>query len=234
MGWLWITLTVICLVVIIYGVLETKTFVWISGAIGAIVFITCYFAIPVHGYMEVSSVHWFWTVDIYEFKPCKHYDTTGRCSSQWRAEQAAENAIPRGAYNIHIDVTRRSETVTDRTWTDNNGHHHEETHTEYYYYGEYTYTIDEWEKSGEANAVGNDKNPHEPERPYPTTAPDILGEHKCGAGHTEEYSVTGYVDGELHTYWLNKSDWEKINENDEFGYSKFRFGDKIWGLEIAQ
>ena len=234
-------LGIICILIFLCGLvlviegfhLEAKAFV-IGGIISALFGIVCFFAVPVVGYMKVDSTHWFWSVDIYEFKPCEHSGSTYHCDTEYRAEKLAKESIPNEAYNINIEIIRKKETTVESEWVDENGFSHELKRTDWYYYGEYSYTINEWTHSGEVTAVGNNKEPYEPARPYDTTAPDIIGERKCGEGHHEAYTVTGVVDDKIHTYSLSKEDWERINTGDEFEYEKFRFGEKIWGLNIAQ
>ena len=205
-----------------------------GGIIVCLTGIICFFAVPVTGYMKVESTHWNWTVDIYTYRAVNESGKTGEKSSYFGAKQAAERCIPVNAYDVDITINSGSHEVVDKKWTDDNGHTHKETHTEHYYYARYTYTINKWEKTSEVNSFGKDKNPYEPERPYDITAPDVLGNHKCGAGHNETYTVTGIVDGEIKTYTVSKFDWEQIGNNDDFGYKKFRFGKEIWDLQIAQ
>lgn len=207
---------------------------FISGVVIFLIGAICFFAVPITGYMEVESTHWRWTVDVYTYLAVNKSDETGHKSSGLTAKRAAENAIPDGAYNVNIETHSGSRTVTDDEWKDADGKTHKHTHKEYYYWSTYSYTINEWTKTKEVVAVGKDKNPYEPERPYDTVASDELGNKKCQDGHNEYYSVTGNVDGETKTYDVSKSDWEKINDNDEFAYRKYRFGDEIFDLEIAQ
>ena len=231
----WIILMIIFIVaaVILY-IMDIHISLPIISASLSIIMLICFFAVPVKGYMEVESTHWYWTVDIFTYKPVNKSGRTGHKSFRSSAERAAERDIPEGAYNISIDTHSGSKTVVDREWKDEQGHTHKDTHTEHYYYATYSYTIDQWVKTREVSSCGRDKNPYEPERPFDTTAPDVLGNQKCGAGHHEEYKVTGYVNGEIVTYSVSKGDWEQINDTDEFGYTKFRFGDEIWDLKLAR
>lgn len=61
-----------------------------------------------------------------------------------------------------------------------------------------------------------------------------LGDRCYSDGHHEAYYVYGYVNNEYMRYEIPKDKWEVMTEHDEFSYSKFRFGKKIWNLEIAQ
>lgn len=207
---------------------------FISGAVIFIVGAICFFAVPITGYMEVESTHWRWTVDVYTYSAVNKSDSTGHKSSGWMAEKAAEEAIPDGAYNINIETHSGSRTVTDSEGKDADGKTYKQTHKEYYYWSTYSYTVEEWVKTEEVVATGKDKNPYEPERPYDTVAPDELGNKKCPSGHNEYYSVTGKVEKETKTYDISKSDWERISDTDEFTYCKYRLGDEIFDLEIAQ
>lgn len=209
----------------------------ISFVSGIVIFITgaiCYFAVPITGYMEVESTHWRWTVDVYTYSAVNKSKETGRKSTQFSAETAAKELFPDNAYNRDIEMHSGSKTVTDREWTDEKGNRHKDTHKEYYYYATVKYTVDEWVKTSEVVSSGNDKEPYEPERPYDTTAPDEVGNKKCPDGHNEYYSVTGKVEEEIKTYDISKSDWERISDTDEFTYRKYRLGDEIFDLEIAQ
>ena len=238
----WIGLIVIGIVLIIGAftvgdyipVTDGAAYMCVVGVIASLAGIICFFVVPVHGYMEVDSIHWNWSVDIFTYSAVRESDRTGHRYTRSGAEEEARGSIPTGAYDIHIETHSGSREVVDREWKDENGNTHKETHKEYYYYADYSYTIDKWIKTSEVSVCGRDKNPYEPERPFDTTAPDVLGNQKCGMGHNELYTVTGLVDGEMHTYNISRSDWEHINENDEFGYKKYRFGDTIWDLQIAQ
>lgn len=238
----WIVIVIIGIIAMVVApfvedyikITNSGTISFISGIVMFITGAICYFAVPITGYMEVDSTHWRWTVDVYTYSAVNKSDKTGHKSSGWMAESAAENAIPDGAYNINIETHSGSRTVTDSEWKDANGKTHKQTHKEYYYWSTYSYTINEWIKTKEVVATGKDKNPYEPERPYDTVAPDELGNKKCGNGHNEYYTVTGNVEGETKTYDISKSNWEKISDTDEFTYRKYRLGDKIFDLEIAQ
>ena len=153
---------------------------------------------------------------IYTYSAVNKSGKTGNRSTRHGAEFAAENAIPEKAYNVSISVYS---TVSDNVT---------------YYYAKYSYNVDQWIKTSEVSAFGNDKNPYEPERPYDTTATNVLGNSKCGCGHSEEYTVTGVVDGKKYTYNISKSDWESFYINAEFGYSKFRFGKELFNVDLAR
>lgn len=231
---LWIILMCICIIAAIYFFIYRDEVIACFAAGGALLFLILFFAIPVKGYMDVESTHWYWSVDILTYQQVNKSDRTGHRSSRSSAEMAAREDIPADAYNISIDTHPDSETVVDREWKDEQGRTHKDTHIEYYYYATYTYTVNQWVKTSEVSSCGRDKNPYEPERPFDTTAPDVLGNQKCGSGHHEEYKVTGYVDEEIVTYSVSKSDWEQIKDTDEFGYTKFRFGNEVWNLKLAK
>jgi len=231
---LWIILMCICIIAAIYFFICNDEVITCFAAGGALIFLILFFAIPVKGYMDVESTHWYWSVDIFTYQQVNKSDRTGHRSSRSSAEMAAREDIPADAYNISIDTHSGSDTVVDREWKDEQGRTHKDTHTEYYYYATYTYTVNQWVKTSEVSSCGRDKNPYEPERPFDTTAPDVLGNQKCGAGHHEEYKVTGYVNEEIVTYSISKSDWEQIKDTDEFGYTKFRFGNEVWNLKLAR
>lgn len=92
-----------------------------------------------------------------------------------------------------------------------------------------------WSYVSEISSCGNDKNPYESECGLPTSVENPeLGDKRRQVGHNEEYSASGSVDGKVLTYVIPKETWERISVGDEFGYTKFRFGKKIWGIEIAE
>lgn len=232
---IWIVLMLIFIVAAItLYIVDIHISLPIISASLSIIMLICFFAVPIKGYMDVESTHWHWSVDIFTYQPVNESGRTGHKSFRSSAERAARENIPTGAYNININTHSGSKTVVDREWKDERGHTHKDTHTEHYYYATYSYTINQWVKTSDVSTFGRDKNPYEPERPYDTTAPDVLGNKKCGIGHNEEYKVTGYVNGEIITYSISKSDWEKIGDTDEFEYTKFRFGDEIWNLKLAR
>lgn len=233
---IWIVIALLGIGITILGFSDDILPLIIGGIIVFIAAVCCFFFVPVSGYMEVESIHWNWTIDVFTFKEVSKSGRTGRKYSRYQAEEEAKRNIPANANagTINIETHSGSRTVTDEEWKDSDGRTHKRTHTEYYYYADYLYTVNEWVKTKELSAIGSDKSPYEPERIYDTTAPDELGNHKCGAGHNEYYTVTGIVDEESKTYNISKQDWEKMRESDEFSYKKFRFGKEIWDLQIAQ
>lgn len=231
---LWIILICICIIAAIFLFIHENEMIACFAAGGALLFLILFLAVPIKRYMEVESTHWYWSIDILTYQQVNKSDRTGHKSSRFSAERAAKENIPAEAYNIDIDTHSGSETVVDREWKDEQGRTHKDTHTEHYYYATYTYTINQWVKTGELLSCGNDKSPYEKERPFDTTAPNVLGNHKCGVGHHEEYKVTGYVNEEIVTYNISKSDWKQIKDTDEFSYKKYRFGHRIWDLKFAE
>lgn len=188
---LWIILVCICIIAAIFFFIRENEMIACFAAGGALLFLILFFVIPVKGYMNVESTHWYWSVDIFTYQQVNKSDRTGHRSSRSSAEMAAREDIPVDAYNISIDTHPGSDTVVDREWKDEQGRTHKDTHTEYYYYATYTYTVNQWVKTGELLSCGRDKNPYEKKRPFDTTAPNVLGNQKCGVGHHEEYKVTG-------------------------------------------
>lgn len=231
---LWIILSIFAIIILSYAFLSRNAIVGIISFVFLAVSIICFFAIPVKWYMDVQSTHWIWTVDIYTYQAVKKSNSTGHFSSRWQAEENVKNLIPQNAYNVKIDTHRKSEEIVDREWKDEQGHIHKQTHTEYLYYSTYSYTNNEWVRTSAVSATGNDKQPHEPVRPYDISVPDELGNRKCSPNHVEEYTVTGIVNGKSETFSISKANWEQIGNNDEFSYSKFRFGKTVWGLELAR
>lgn len=226
---LWLILIAISIVAIIYAIFSKNIPLGIAGGIICLIAVICFFAVPVRGYMDVDSTHWFWTVDVMQFKQINEYGTTGNHSSRSSAYDDAKRHIPSDAYNVSIDVDSH---IRTKTHTDQDGHSY--TTHETYYDADYSYWVDRWTKVSEVSVCGRDKEPYEPERPYPTEAPNTIGTFKCSAGHNEHYTVTGVVDGVTQTYDVKKSDWENISDYDEFSYKKFRFGDEIWDLQFAR
>lgn len=155
-------------------------------------------------------------MDVYTYSAVKESGRTTERYSRYSAENEADDSIPDDAYDVKITVHEHI--------LDDSPH----------YYAEYSYTIDEWVKTSEVSAFGNDRNPHEPDRPYNTDVPDVLGNNKCGYGHTEKYTVTGIADGKKYTYDISKSDWKSFYVNAEFGFSKFRFGKELFNVDLAR
>lgn len=213
---IWLIIAIIAAAGIVFAIANDQEAIGIISIIAAIASLICFFAIPIKGYMKVESIHWQWTVDIYTYSAVNKSGKTNEKGTRRIASAAAEDVIPENAYNIKIDVCSVSH---------DNGT---------YYYAKYSYTIDEWIKASEVSSFGNDKNPYEPERPYDTEAPDVLGNNKCGYGHTEKYTVTGVVDGKKYTYDISKSDWESFYVNAEFGFNKFRFGKELFNVDLAR
>lgn len=225
----WLILLGVCIAIAIVGAVRENLYAVIGGIIGCAIALSCFFLVPVKGYMDIESSHWFWTVDIEQYQQEKHHNSTGRHSTAFGARSAAESSIPADAYEVNIDTEYHTE---HRTKKDSDGNTHYETR--HYYTANYSYIVDRWKKTGEASASGKDKNPYEPERPYPIDSPSVLGTYRCPAGHNESYTVTGTVEGEIKTFDIDKTYWEQISDTDEFEYTKFRFGDKILDLKLAK
>ena len=206
---------------------------FITGIVLFLIGWICFFAIPIRGYMDVESIQWRWTVDIYTFQPVNENHNTGHYSTRYDVENAVNSSIPGEAYNVSTTIHSGSKDVVVREWKDSNGKVQKETRRENYYYASYSYTIDKWVKTAESVTSGNDKSPYE-DRPYETNVPCVIGNCKCGVGRSEEYFVHGIVEQKYETFAISKSDWERLSSNDEFSYSKYRFGDEIWGLQIAR
>ena len=213
---IWCILAVIAAAGIVFAVANDQEIIVLICAVILGISIICFFSIPVKGYMKVESIHWQWTVDVYTYSAVKKSGKTAERYLRYSAENEAYDSIPDGAYDVKITVHEHK--------SDDSSH----------YYAEYSYTIDEWVKTSEASAFGNDRNPHEPDRPYNTDVPDVLGNNKCGYGHTEKYTVTGITDGKKYTYDISKSDWESFYVNAEFGFSKFRFGKELFNVDLAR
>jgi hypothetical protein len=210
---IWCILAIIAAAGIVFAVANDQEIIVLICTVILGISIICFFSIPVKGYMKVESIHWQWTVDVYTYSAVKKSGRTTKRYLRYSAENAACDSIPDGAYDVKITV-----------YADNDS----------YYYAEYSYTIDEWVKTSEVSAFGNDRNPHEPDRPYNTDVPDVLGNKMCGYERTEKYTVTGIADGKKYTYDISKSDWESFYVNAEFGFSKFRFGKELFNVDLAR
>lgn len=222
---LWIVLMCICIIAAIYLAICGEDILTYFAAGGALLFLILFFAVPVKGYMDVETTHWYWTVDIMQYKQVSNHKSTGHHDYPEGARNEAKRNIPSDAYSISIMVEPRSETHHDddgNTWSTT------------YYVADYSYIVDRWVKVSEVSSCGNDKEPYEPERPYPSNVDNVLGNCKCAAGHSELYTVTGIVDNENKTYNVDKSDWNEIDNYDEFSYKKYRFGHRIWDLKFAE
>ena len=214
---IWLIIAIVAAAGIVFAIANDLEAIVILSIIAVIASLICFFAIPIKGYMKVESIHWQWTVDVYTYSAVNKSGKTSKKGTKRIASAAAENEIPENAYDIRIEIFSEYSSDTDTT----------------NYYAEYYYTVDEWVKTSEVSSFGSDKNPYEPERPYNTEAPDVLGNNKCGYDHTERYTVTGVVDGKKYTYDISKSDWESFYVNAEFEYSKFRFGKELFNVDLA-
>jgi hypothetical protein len=107
--------------------------------------------------------------------------------------------------------------------------------TYYEYYYQFTYNINQWHKVSECNQQGNDKSPYEPECDLSVEVNDPkLTDRKRQCGHNETYQVNGIQGDKVVTYNIPKDVWERVTTNDEISYKKFRFGDTIWDIKIAE
>ena len=205
----------------------------IVGAVLIIVpiLILIFICIPKKGYMKVDSTHWYWYVDVYKYKTVKEStwgseEFTSRYD--WFSERTPssydkDRSLPAGAYAVTYELKKyRSTSDSDGNTTD-------------YYRFKYTYDIDKWVFLRQLPSSGNDKDPHEHECDLPTDIerPNI-GDLKRQNGHTEEYSATGKVNGEIQTVWIPKWAWERLTENDEFSYKKSIFDKEVQDIQIAE
>lgn len=220
----WIILAVVFSILVVFVFLKTNkiiNIITISGTIGVIISVVCFIFIPIKGYMKVDKTHWYWTINIYTYEAVAKSGETNYRSYSKDAKNDAEKQIPKDAYNVNIIVDAKTVKNSDNI-------------SETRYIARFTYTIDEWIKTSEVQACGNDKNPYEPERPYGTESDSVIGNKKCQFGHDEIYTVSGYVEDEYLTFDISKDAWLSITDNDEFTYRKFRFGKNLISISIAQ
>lgn len=196
-----------------------------------IVSIIVFICIPKKGYMKVDSTHWYWYVDVYEYKTVTESTWgTEEFTSQydWFSERTPssydmERSLPAGAYAVSYELKKHHSYSNDKNTTTN------------YYRFYYTYDIDKWVKIKQLPKSGKDKNPCEPDCDLPTVIErQNIGDLKRQSGHTEEYSATGEVDGEIQTVFIPKWAWERLTENDEFSYKKSIFGKEVQDIQIAE
>lgn len=156
--------------------------------------------------MDVKSIHWYTTIDIYQYSPLEEKGRThGYAYTKSHAKEKAEDDIPDNAYDIEYEFHK-----------DDDGHH-----TVYY-----TYTINTWQKTGEVPLMGNDKNPVEAKCDLPTDILDPkIGDQKRQNGYSVRYSVTGTSNGEQVTFDIPKDIWERLTTNDELNYKTKGSGD---------
>lgn len=64
---IWCILSVIADAGIVFAVANDQKIIGIISGVILVISVTCFFAIPVKGYMKVESIHWQWTVDIYSY-----------------------------------------------------------------------------------------------------------------------------------------------------------------------
>ena len=164
--------------------------------------------------MDVKSIHWYTTIDIYQYGPIEEEGRTyGWYGFKGSAKEAAQEAIPNGAYDIEYTF-----------YKDENG----------YYTAYYSYTINTWQKTGEAPLMGNDKNPVEAECDLQTDILDPkIGDQKRQNGYSVRYSVTGISDGAQVTFDIPKDIWERLTTNDELNYKTRGSGDPF-EIRIAE
>ena len=197
----------------------------IVSALSLIIAGILYAAIPVKRYMKIKSMHWYWTITIYEYM-CVTDEVWGKeeftdryyLFSEREPSERDLEIVPDGAFNIHWSLEE---------YGYENG---KET-----YRFKYTYNIKRFVRVNELCTLGKDKQPYEHECDLPTEIKNPeLGDRIRQCGHREEYKVTGFVDDELITVNIPAETYFKITEKDEFEYRKYRFGKEIFDIKIAE
>lgn len=199
---------------------DHKEFFIVSGVVIFLISLICYMAIPIEETMFVNKLRWSWDIPVYEYRV--HNE------DKWYS-------APSDAY----DVERKREihhwdTVTDSEWTDSKGNTHKITHSEPVYAWHYYYKINKWDNIQTLNAVGFDRNPHEPECNLESIVVNPkIGDKKRGS-HKETYDVFGTdKKGKEHRYYISESDWENIEIGGKIKYKRHRFGDKIFEIKFC-
>ena len=198
----------------------------IVSALALIIAGILYVAIPVKRYMKIKSMHWYWYIDVFEYRSVheERFGTEEFDSKYYLfSEREPSNydwtmTVPEKAYNIR--------------WTlEESGYHDDKQ----WYRFKYTYNINRFVKVKELCTLGKDKQPYEHECDLPTEIKNPeLGDSIRQCGHSEEYKVTGFVDDELITVNIPADTYFNITENDEFEYRKYRFGKEIFDIKIAE
>lgn len=135
--------------------------------------------------------------------------------------------VPAGAY----DVEERIEKYEERRHEDDDGTVHYNTIYRYRYY----YKINRWCNANVLCASGCDKNPHEPECDLHTYIQDPqLGDKIRNGGHSEEYTVTGEIDGKIKTLTLTKSQWSDLQDNATIYYKRRPLSSEIKDMRIGE
>ena len=198
----------------------------IVSALALIIAGILYAAIPVKRYMKIKSMHWYWYIDIFEYRSVheERFGTEEFDSKYYLfSEREPSNydwtmTVPENAYNVRWTL-EESEYHDDKQW----------------YRFKYTYNVNRFVKVKELCTLGKDKFPYEHE----CDLPEYIDNPKFGdlirqSGHTEEYKVTGFVDDKLITVNIPADTYFNITENDEFEYRKYRFGKEIFDIKIAE
>lgn len=196
--------------------------------LSAILFSILYFAIPVKGYIDIESMHWYATIDILQYRPVKEekwgkeeFDTKYEFltfKERVPTQYMLNIDIPDGAYNVKWEL-KEYNTIGDRTT--------------YKFF--YKYNMNRWVKVSELSKCGVNKKPVEPDCDLPTSIqnPKVLDKIRQVGCH-ERYTVTGVDHGKTITLDIPKDVFMSITREDEFEYKKYRFGKDAFDIKVAK
>ena len=233
---IWVIFAIICIVVGIAGLIifistyeKTAGLCALIGVLCAIIFVAVYCCQPIAKTMKVDSTHWYWTISVEQYQQLYKAGQTNESSNRNSAYNSAKSCIPNDAECVMIDVDSY---VKTETHYESKGRYRQVEET--YYVANYSYTVKRWVKIKEVMACGNDKEPYEPERPYPVDTPDVIGEYRCSRDCFHNYTITGIVDGQPETITVGEVEWKDIEVGDEILYETTRAGDKTWSVQRAE
>lgn len=87
----------------------------------------------------------------------------------------------------------------------------------------YYYEIDRWTNSRSVKTSGNDKAPYWGEV--------VLGQKERRGSSSENYYISGIIEGKSKHFKLAFADWQQFNAGDTLTFRTFRFGNNILEIE---
>lgn len=233
---IWVIFAIICIVVGIAGLIifistyeKAAGLCALIGVLCTIIFIAVYCRQPITKTMKVDSTHWCWTISVEQYQQLYKTGQTDEFSNRNSAYNSAMCCIPNDAECVMIDVDSY---VKTETRYESKGRYRQVEETRYV--ANYSYTVKRWVKVKEVAAYGNDKEPYEPERPYPVDTQDVIGEYRCSRDCYHNYTITGIVDGQPETITVGEVEWKDIEVGDEIFYETTRVGDGTWSVRRAE
>jgi hypothetical protein len=115
MIWIILMLVFIAAAIALY-IMDIHISLPIISASLSVVMLICFFAVPVKGYMDVESTHWYWSVDIFTYQQVNKSDRTGHRSSRSSAERAAREDIPADALKHEPVKAKKDKGISFAAW----------------------------------------------------------------------------------------------------------------------